>query len=145
MKSAGSLFGGGSASLVNFVILYLITIAFATAQYPWVTAVASNHRLKCEQKSRSRKQIRLATDLQMMAVSATCVGISALNSVGIPSSRFFLLVLGLAGATYYLMVNNRWLRWHEQLHGPAERDSFAAVEHRSPSILVGAGLPVPTA
>jgi hypothetical protein len=106
VKAAGTLAGGGFADVGALAVAYLATITFGSAQYPWEAAIAASRTVRAEQGV-SRDRIRFVADLQTMAVSVTCVGISILNSVGAPHSRAVLLVIGLVGLGHYAVVRQR--------------------------------------
>jgi hypothetical protein len=110
MKGAGLLVGSTAAPLA-LAAAYAKTVAFGSAQYPWVAAIALGRQLKLQVPGRSGERVRFVADLQTMAVSAGCVCVSALSSVGVAGSRPSLLVTGLVGAAYYLVIRSRWDRW----------------------------------
>jgi hypothetical protein len=119
MKLAGILFGGGPTHLPSLAAAYGRTLLFGGAQYPWVAAIALRRRLEGAVRGRCPERIRLTADLQTMAVSASCVCVSALNSVGVPSSRLWLLVAGALGLIYYQAVRTRWARWRRRTAVPS--------------------------
>jgi hypothetical protein len=86
-------------------------VAFSAAQYPWVAEIALHGRLESRVRGRCPAQIRFVVDLQTLLVSGGCVCVSALNSVGVSSSRLWLLVTGAVGLAYYGVVRSRWARW----------------------------------
>jgi hypothetical protein len=111
MKGAGILVGGGPAHLGSLGAAYLRMVGYGTAQYPWVAAIALGRRLKAAVPGRCGHRIRFEADVQTMVVSAACVCVSALNSVGVSSSRLCLVAGGLLGTIYYWAVRSRWMRW----------------------------------
>jgi hypothetical protein len=113
VKAAGTIAGGGSGTLTALVLAYGVTITFGSAQYPWEAAIAARRALRTEQGGR-RDRVRFVADLQTMAVSVTCVGVSILNSVGVPGSRLFLLGVGVAGISYYALVRVRRELWRRE-------------------------------
>jgi hypothetical protein len=113
VKAAGTLAGGGSGDLGALVVAYAVTITFGSVQYPWEAAIAARRALRTEQGAR-RDRVRFVADLQTMAVSVTCVGVSILNSVGVPGSRLFLAGVGVAGVTYYTLVRLRRELWRRE-------------------------------
>ena len=113
VKAAGTLAGGGPGDLSSLVLAYAVTITFGSAQYPWEAAIAARRALRTEQGGR-RDRIRFVADLQTMTVSVICVGVSILNSVGVPGSRLFLVVVGIAGLTYYGLVRLRQQLWRRE-------------------------------
>jgi hypothetical protein len=110
VKAAGTLAGGGPATPTALFFAYAVTITFGSAQYPWEAAIAARRVLKTEQGIR-RDRVRFIADLQTMAVSVTCVGVSILNSVGVPGSRLFLVGVGALGLAYYGLVRSRRQVW----------------------------------
>jgi hypothetical protein len=113
VKAAGTLAGGGPGDLSALVVAYAVTITFGSAQYPWEAAIAARRALRTEQGGRCDR-IRFVADLQTMTVSVTCVGVSILNSVGVPGSRLFLLGVGVAGIGYYALVRLRRQLWRRE-------------------------------
>jgi hypothetical protein len=110
VKAAGTIAGGGPADLTTLFLAYAVTITFGSAQYPWEAAIAARRSLSTDQGGR-RDRIRFVADLQTMAVSVTCVGVSILNSVGVPGSRLFLVGVGVVGISYYGLVKLRQELW----------------------------------
>jgi hypothetical protein len=106
VKAAGTLAGGGPNGASVLLGAYAMTIVFGSAQYPWEAAIAARRRLHTDQGG-ARERICFVADLQTMAVSVTCVGVSILNSVRVPHSRLFLLLVGLLGLTYYGLIRLR--------------------------------------
>jgi hypothetical protein len=111
MKAAGILVGGAPAHLASLGAAYLRMVGYGTAQYPWVAAIALSRRLEGEVPGRCGHRIRFQADVRTMVVSAACVCVSALNSVGVSSSRLWLVGGGLLGTIYYWAVRSRWVRW----------------------------------
>ncbi len=112
VKAAGTI-AGGPGDLTSLVVAYAVTITFGSAQYPWEAAIAARRAFRTEQGGR-RDHIRFVADLQTMAVSVTCVGVSILNSVGVPGSRLFLVGVGVAGISYYGLVRFRRELWRRE-------------------------------
>lgn len=113
VKAAGTLAGGGPGDVSTLLFAYVVTVTFGCAQYPWEAAIAASRAMKREQ-GQGRDQIRFVADLQTMAVSMTCVGVSILNSVGVPGSRLFLAGVGVAGIGTYGLVRLRWRLWRAE-------------------------------
>ena len=103
VKAAGTLAGGGPPDAGTLVLAYALTITFGAAQYPWEAAIAARRVWKAA-LGEARERIRLVADLQTVTVSVTCVGVSILNSVGVPGSRLFLAVVGVVGLGYYALI-----------------------------------------
>ena len=114
VKAAGTLAGGGPGNPTALLLAYAATITFGSAQYPWEAAIAARRALGTDQGVR-RDRIRFIADMQTMAVSVTCVGMSILNSVGAPGSRLFLVGVGAMGLTYYGLVRLARQRWSRSL------------------------------
>jgi hypothetical protein len=110
VKAAGTLAGGAPSTLTALGLAYVATITFGSAQYPWEAAIAARRIYKTEQGAH-REGVCFIADLQTMAVSVTCVGVSILNSVGVAGSRMFLVLVGLLGLSYYGLVRVRRDRW----------------------------------
>ena len=113
VKAAGTIAGGGPGDVGALVVAYAVTITFGSAQYPWEAAIAARRALRTEQGA-GRDGVRFVADLQTMAVSVTCVGVSILNSVGVPGSRLFLAGVGAPGVTYYALVRLRRELWRRE-------------------------------
>lgn len=114
--------------MTSLFFAYALTITFGSAQYPWEAAIAARRSLRTEQGA-SRDRVRLVADLQTMAVSVTCVGVSILNSVGVAGSRLFLAAVGVAGVVYYGMVRLRRAGWRYQIPTlPSRPDTARLIE-----------------
>jgi hypothetical protein len=139
VKAAGTIAGGGPGDLGTVAVAYAVTITFGSAQYPWEAAIAARRALRTEQGGR-RDGIRYVADLQTMAVSVTCVGVSILNSVGVPGSRLFLAAVGVAGLAYYALVRLRRELWRRDagwsaialLAGPERSEGTRLFQQQTP-------------
>ena len=103
VKATGALFGGGPGEAGAFFVAWAFTIVFGAAQYPWEAAIAANREVRAA-RGHSRQSICALADVQTVIISVTCVGVSILNSVGMPGSRLFLVVVGIIGLGYYRLV-----------------------------------------
>jgi hypothetical protein len=130
VKAAGTLAGGGPATPAALLVAYAVTIAFGSAQYPWEAAIAARRAFKTEQGGR-RDRVRFIADLQTMAVSVTCVGVSILNSVGVPGSRLFLVAVGALGLGYYSVVRSRRQLWQRA----REPQGYPTWSRRRPAVM----------
>ena len=103
VKATGALFGGGPGDAAGLFVAWAFTIVFGAAQYPWEAAIAANREVRAA-RGHSRQSICALADVQTVLVSVTCVGVSILNSVGMPGSRLFLVAVGMVGLGYYRLV-----------------------------------------